>query len=162
MEHGPACHQVVDALFKRIFEDIEPADFEIWHAEIGDVQQVKIARNGMPVRGYASGQPLRHRSIATSNFEAAPPGLKTELLNVAAVQRVKQFRHQCQSLLLARQVVRQNVFVHVGALPIVFAVGRLAQISFLQLISPLDKTGHAGGWVVFSIFRMRWAVSGRE
>jgi hypothetical protein len=46
------------------------------------------------------------------------------------VQWVKQFRHQCQSLLLARQVVRQNVFVHVGALPIVFAVGRLAHVSF--------------------------------
>ena len=145
MEHGPACHQVVGALFKRTFEDIELADFEVSHTEMGDVQQVKIARNGMSVRGYASGQPLRYRSIATSNLEAAPPGSKAELLNVAAVQWVKQFRHQYQSLLLARQVVRQNVFVHIGALPIVFAVGRLAHVSFFNSSLPSTKPGGSEG-----------------
>jgi len=37
MEHGPGCHHVVGALFNRIFEDIELADFEVWRTEVGDV-----------------------------------------------------------------------------------------------------------------------------
>ena len=39
-----------------------------------------------------------------------------KLLNMAAVQRVEQLRHQSQSLLLTSQIVRQNVFIHIGAM----------------------------------------------
>jgi hypothetical protein len=68
-----------------------------------------------------AGQPLRRRSIATSTLKAAPPGLKTKLLNMAAVQRVEQFRHQSQPLSLTSQVVRQNVLIHIGASLIIFS-----------------------------------------
>ena len=95
MEHCPGCHQVVSAVFNRVFQDIELADFEVWYNEANDVARVHIAGNDLTDGRNPASQPLRHRSMATSNLEAMPPRLKTKLLNMAAVQRVEQFRHQC-------------------------------------------------------------------
>jgi hypothetical protein len=85
------CLKVVSAVFNRVFEDIELPDFEVWYNEASDVARVNIAGNDMTAGRNPAGQPLRRRSIATSNLEAAPPGLKTKLLDMAAVERVEQF-----------------------------------------------------------------------
>jgi hypothetical protein len=81
MEHGPGCHQVVSAVFNRVFEDIKVPDFEVWYNDAGDVASVDVAGNDMTAGRNPTGQPLRRRSIATSNLEAAPPALKTKLLD---------------------------------------------------------------------------------
>jgi hypothetical protein len=127
MEHGPGCHQVVSAVFNRVFEDIELPDFEVGYNEASDVARVNVGGNDMTAGRNPVGQPLRHRTVATSNLEAAPPGLKTKLLNMAAVQRVEQFRHQSQPLPLTSQVVRQNVLIHIGASLIVISGYRVAK-----------------------------------
>jgi hypothetical protein len=127
MEHGADCHQVVNALFNRVFEDVELPDFEVWYSEVGDVAQVDVAGDDVTAGRHPAGQPLRRRSIATSNLEAAPPRLKTKSLNMAAVQRVEQLRHQSQSLLLTSQVVRQNILIHTDAPLIVVSGYRVAK-----------------------------------
>ena len=102
-------------MFNRVFEDIKLPDFEVWYNDAGDVASIDVAGNDMTAGRNPTGQPLRRRSIATINLEAAPPALKTKLLDMAAVQRVEQFRHQSQPLPLTSQVMRQNVLIHIGA-----------------------------------------------
>jgi hypothetical protein len=52
MEHGASCHQVISALFYRIFEDIELSDFEVWCSEVSDITQVDVAGNDVTARCY--------------------------------------------------------------------------------------------------------------
>lgn len=59
-----------------------------------------------------AGEPLRYRSDAAANLEAAPAALKATPLNVAAMQRVKQRSHQLEPLPFTSQVMGQDVFAH--------------------------------------------------
>jgi hypothetical protein len=67
----------------------------------------------LAVGSDALSKPRRNRSVATTNFQCSCARLNdVELFNMAPMHWIQQFRHQCQPLPLAFQMVTQNVFGH--------------------------------------------------
>ena len=81
-------------------EDVALTYVEVRRTRI-DERQVEIQRHGLPIRGRSLGEPGGHGAVAAPDLQRPRPGSDAKRLDVAAVHRIEQPRHQRQPLALA-------------------------------------------------------------
>ena len=111
VQHGAGRHQVKVCRLDRPREDVGLAQLEPGYVPLGQ-GQVEVHRHRPPAGRGPPGQPGRHRAVATANFERPRSGPDAQPLNVAAVHRIEQPRHQRQPLALALLVMIKDVLRH--------------------------------------------------
>ena len=111
MQHGAGRHQIEVSRLDPPRQDVFLTKLEPGYIRV-DQGQVQIHRHHPPGGRDPPSQPGRHRSVTTANFERMRPRPDAQPLNVAAVHRIEQPRHQCEPLALAFLVMIKDVFWH--------------------------------------------------
>jgi len=113
VQYGAGRHQIKVGRLDRPREDVGLAQHQPGYVPV-DQGQVEIHRHRPPAGHRPPGQPGRHGAVATANFERPRSGPDPQPLNVPAVHRIEQPRHQRQPLALARLVMIKDVLWHAG------------------------------------------------
>jgi hypothetical protein len=108
VQHGARRHQIKVSRLDWPREDVGLAKLEPGYVRVGQ-GQVEIHRDRPPARRDPPGKPGRHGAVTTANFERPRSRTGAQPLNVAAVHRIEQPRHQRQPLALAFLVMIKDV-----------------------------------------------------
>jgi hypothetical protein len=108
MEHGAGRHQVKVPRLDRPGQDVGLAKLESGYISI-DQGQVQVHRHRLPAGYDSPGQPGGHGPVPAADFERARARPDAQPLNMAAVHRIEQPRHQGEPFTLAFLVMIENV-----------------------------------------------------
>jgi hypothetical protein len=113
MKHSPRGYQIKHAAFYRTGNNVALTQLQIRRGDF-DQRQIEIDSHCFSLRTYSLREPYGNRAVATSDLERTRARLHhAKQLDMAAMHWIQQFRHQRQPLLLARQMMTQNVFRHI-------------------------------------------------
>ena len=111
VQHRPGGDEVEGARVDRPGDDVGLSQLEVRRPHVHE-RQVEVDGDGSPARADLFGEPRRDGAVAAPDLERPRSIGHPERLEVAAVHRVEQPRHQRQSRALALEVMVQHVPGH--------------------------------------------------
>jgi hypothetical protein len=119
VQHGTGGHQIEVSRPDRAGKDVSATEFQPGYVRVGQ-GEIQVHRQSPPTGEDPSGKPGRHGPVAAANLERSCTWSDARPLDVAAVHRIEQLRHECQPQALAFLMMIKNVLWHTspdGAAP---------------------------------------------
>ena len=82
--------EIVGTLFDYILKDVDFPDLKTRQLRIYDTTEIDVARDYVTSGRHAFSQSLRHRSVATAEFQAAPAWTHSKSANVSELDGIQQ------------------------------------------------------------------------
>ena len=111
VQHRPRGHEIEVAGIYRAGHDVALSQLEIRRSRLNQ-RQVEIDGDRLAVGADALREPGGDRAVAAANLERPSARTHAERLDVPAVHRVEQPRHQGQPRALTFELVVQDVLAH--------------------------------------------------
>ena len=112
VKQSPRDHEIVGTKFYFILKNVDLADLKTRRLHVPDISEIDVARDYMTSGRHAPRQSQCDRSVATADFQAAPPWTHSQPGDMSELDGIEQRRHERQALLFAHQLMGQSVFTH--------------------------------------------------
>src|SRR5262244_3749381 len=99
-EERPAVDEVVVVGLEDVTHDVVPAHFDAGQLGSCEEPRVDVRRHDVPPGAHPPGEPARHRAVARTDLEAAPPPVDAKPLQATRRHGVHELAEELQALAL--------------------------------------------------------------
>ena len=106
MKEGTCHDEVIRTLFDRIMKDIDAPYLKAWSFQARYIREIDIACDDKAGRRHAFGQGQGNGPVPAAEFQTAEALTNSQPFNASELKRIKQSRHESQTLFFTCQTVR--------------------------------------------------------